>query len=60
MPVYHRDPSLSLLFIFYVNDLNYFVCNSSLRVYGDDTIEYASDPSLSPSGLAADPSVLSS
>ena len=58
MPVYHRDPCLTLLFIFYVNDLNYFVCNSSLRVYGDDTTEYASDPS--PSGLAADPSVLSS
>ena len=44
MPVYHRDPCLTLLFNFYVN-LNYFMCNASLRVYGDDTTEYASDPS---------------
>ena len=56
-----------LLGAFYVNDLNYLMRNWSLRVYGDDTTEYASDPldpspspSPSPSGLAADLSVLSS
>ena len=45
MPVYHRHPCLTLLFIFYVNDLNYFVCNTTLKLYGDDTNEYASDTS---------------
>ena len=54
-----------LLGAFYVNDLNYLMRNWSLRVYGDDTTEYASDPldpspSPSPCGLAADLSVLSS
>ena len=34
-----------LFFNFLVNDLNYFVCNTSLRLYGDDTTEYASDTS---------------
>ena len=34
-----------LLFNLYVNDLNYFVSNESLRLYADDTTEYASDPS---------------
>ena len=29
----------------YVNDLNYFVSNSSLRPYADDTKEYPSDVS---------------
>ena len=29
----------------YVNDLNYFVSNISLRLYADDTTEYASDVS---------------
>ena len=40
-----------LLFNLYVNDLNYFVPNTSLRLYADDTTEYASDPS--PNSLAA-------
>ena len=40
-----------LLFNLYVNDLNYFVSNESLRLYADDTTEYASDPS--PNSLAA-------
>ena len=44
--VYHRGPCLILsVFNFYVNDLNYFVCNTSLRLYGEDTTEYTSDPS---------------
>ena len=30
----------------YVNDLNYFITNTSLRLYADDTTQYASD--LSP------------
>ncbi len=34
-----------LLFNMYVNDLNYFVANTSLRLYADDTTEYASDAS---------------
>ena len=34
-----------LLFNMYVNDLNYFVANTSLRLYADDTTEYASDVS---------------
>ena len=34
-----------LLFNMYVNDLNYFVSNTSLRLYADDTTEYASDVS---------------
>ena len=29
----------------YVNDLNYFLSNTSLRLYADDTTEYASDVS---------------
>ena len=29
----------------YVNDLNYFVSNTSLTLYADDTMEYASDVS---------------
>ena len=29
----------------YINDLNYFISNMSLRLYGDDTTEYASDVS---------------
>ena len=45
MLVCHRDPCLTLLYKFYVNDLNYFMCNTTLRLYGDDTTEYASDPS---------------
>lgn len=45
MLVCHRDPCLTLLDKFYVNDLNYFRCNTTLRLYGDDTTEYASDPS---------------
>ena len=45
MPVYHRDPCLTLLFKFNVNDLNYFVCNMTLRLYGDDATECASDAS---------------
>ena len=31
-----------LLFNMYVNDLNYFNTNTSLRLYADDTTEYAS------------------
>ena len=27
-----------------MNDLNYFVFNTSLKLYADDTMEYASDP----------------
>lgn len=34
-----------LLLNTYVNDLNYFVSNASLRLYADDTTEYASDVS---------------
>ena len=34
-----------LLFNMYINDLNYFVSNASLRLYADDTTEYASDVS---------------
>ena len=34
-----------LLFNMYVNDLNYFNTNTSLRLYADDTTEYASDVS---------------
>ena len=34
-----------LLFNMYVNDLNYFVTNTSLRLYADDTTQYASDVS---------------
>ena len=33
-----------LLFNSFVSDLNYFVFNTSLRLYADDTTEYASDP----------------
>ena len=32
-----------LLFNIYINDLNFQVTNSSLRLYADDTTEYASD-----------------
>ena len=32
-----------LLFNMYVNDLNYFITNTSLRLYADDTTPYASD-----------------
>ena len=45
MLVYHRDPCMTLLYKFYANDLNYFMCNTTLRLYGDDTTEYASNPS---------------
>ena len=34
-----------LLFNMYVNDLNCFVSNTCLRLYADDTTEYASDVS---------------
>ena len=34
-----------LLFNIYINDLNYNVSNTSLRLYADDTTEYASDVS---------------
>jgi len=34
-----------LLFNMYVNDLNYFITNTSLRLYADDTTQYASDVS---------------
>ena len=34
-----------LLFNLYVNDLNYFITNTSLRLYADDTTQYASDVS---------------
>ena len=34
-----------LLFNMYVNNLNYFNTNTSLRLYADDTTEYASDVS---------------
>ena len=34
-----------LLFNIYVNDLNYFVSNTSLRLSADDTTKYASDVS---------------
>ena len=29
----------------YINDLNYFITNTSLRLYADDTTQYASDVS---------------
>ena len=32
-----------LLFNMYVYDLNYFITNTSLRLYADDTTQYASD-----------------
>ena len=35
-----------LLFNIYINDLNYKISNTSLRLYADDTKEYASDVSL--------------
>ena len=45
----HRDPcsprGLTMVINFCVNDLNYFVCNTTLKLYGDDTTEYASDTS---------------
>ena len=34
-----------LLFNMYVNDINYFITNTSLRLYADDTTQYASDVS---------------
>jgi len=34
-----------LLFNIYINDLNYEITNTSLRLYADDTTEYASDAS---------------
>ena len=34
-----------LLFNMFVNDLNYFVTNTSLRLHADDTTQYASDVS---------------
>ena len=34
-----------LLFNMYVNDLNYFITDTSLRLYADDTTQYASDVS---------------
>ena len=50
-----------LLFNMYVNDLNYLVANTSLRLYADDTTEYASDasPIVLQSVLNSDLSVLS-
>ena len=50
-----------LLFNMYLNDLNYFVANTSLRLYADDTTEYASDasPIVLQSVLNSDLSVLS-
>ena len=46
MPVYHRVPCLVLCYSdSYVNDLNYFVFNTSLRLYADDRTEYAFEPS---------------
>ena len=41
-----------LLSYMYVNDLNYFVSNTSLTLYADDTTEYASD--VSPTVLQCD------
>ena len=32
-----------LLFDLFINDLNYYIINTSLRLYADDTTEYASD-----------------
>ena len=34
-----------LLFNIYMNDLNYFIEGTSLRLYADDTTAYASDKS---------------
>ena len=50
-----------LLFNMYVNDLNYFVANTSLRLYAYDTTENASDasPIVLQSVLNSDLSVLS-
>ena len=49
MRIRTRVPQGSLLgpFLFnmYVNDLNYFITNTSLRLYAEDTTEYASDVS---------------
>ena len=35
----------TLLFNIFINDLNYSVSDTSLRLYADDTTEYASDMS---------------
>ena len=45
----------------YVNDLNYFVSNTSLRLHADDTTEYASDvsPTVLQCVINSDLSVLS-
>ena len=50
-----------LLFNMYINDLNYFVSNASLRLYADDTTEYASDvsPTVLQCVINSDLSVLS-
>ena len=50
MPVYRGGTCMVICYSIYtVND--YFVSNESLRLYADDTTEYASDPS--PNSLAA-------
>ena len=50
-----------LLFNMYINNLNYFVSNASLRLYADDTTEYASDvsPTVLQCVINSDLSVLS-
>ena len=50
-----------LLFNMYINDLNYFISNMSLRLYADDTTEYASDvsPTVLQCVINSDHSVLS-
>ena len=50
-----------LLFHMYINDLNYFISNMSLRLYADDTTEYASDvsPTVLQCVINSDLSVLS-
>jgi len=51
-----------LLFNIYINDLNYEITNTSLRLYADDTTEYASDasPSVLEYVINSDLSILSS
>ena len=68
--VYHRDPCMyvndvcmyvCVYVCMYVNDLNYFNTNTSLRLYADDTTEYASDvsPVVLQFAINSDLSVLS-